>query len=366
MKRKTLVVVIFAMMLILLMAEPVLAQGIIEPTDDTWVDLNDPNTNKDGFGLLIDYSNFPSYVVTRRTYLRFDLSGLTQDIDPNSVLRVRVGGLPFDTTLGLARLRITGDDWNGTDAGLGNETMLIWNNAPSVGTVLDSQSVNPSLILGTDIDFSGSALVAYVNGERTANGGDDIVSFAIEFGCELGGCSPFADSMAFDDREQFYNTGAPPRLIYTDPTAVTLVRFEASPDSNQVRVEWETATELDNLGFNLYRGESATGPWVKLNESFIPAQQPGLITGAVYEWLDEAAPLDTTVFYRLEDVDIRGVSTFHGPVSATPAGPAAIGLRSFGASPHIAPVAVLGVVFFGALLPAARRLRSKRRDSELA
>lgn len=149
----------------------------------------------------------------------------------------------------------------------------------------------------------------------------------------------------------------------SNPTAVTLVRFEALPESSQVHVEWETATELDNLGFNLYRGESATGPWVKLNAALIPAQQPGLVTGAVYEWLDEAVPPDTTVFYRLEDVDIRGVSTFHGPVSVTPAGPAAIGLRSFAASSPMAPVVVLGCIILGAALPAGWSLQRRRRTS---
>ena len=363
MKRKTLAAVIFAVMLALMTTVTVLAEGIIQPIDDTWVDLNDPDASKDGYALLIDYSYFPSYVVTRRTYLRFDLSGLTQDIGSDSVLRFRVGYAPFDTNLGLARLRITGDDWNGTTAGLGDETTLIWNNAPSVTTILDSQHVDPS-IAGADIDFSGSALITYVNEQRSVNGGDNIVSFAIEFSCETGGCSPIgADSMAFDDREQFYSTGGPPQLIYSDPTAVTLVHFEAFPESSQVRVEWETATELDNLGFNLYRGESATGPWVKLNTTIIPAQQPGLVTGAVYEWLDEAVPPDTTVFYRLEDVDIHGVSTFHGPVSAMPAGPAAIGLRSFAASSPMAPVVVLGCIILGAALPAGWSLQRRRRTS---
>jgi len=125
------------------------------------------------------------------------------------------------------------------------------------------------------------------------------------------------------------------------PTAVTLVRFEALPENNQVHVEWETATELDNLGFNLYRGESATGPWVRLNSTIIPAQQPGSITGAVYEWLDEAVPPDTTVFYRLEDVDIRGVSTFHGPVSAFNSGATAVKIIAVKPQSSSLPVALL-------------------------
>lgn len=360
MKKKTSMAVILATTLALLTAVSVLAVGSIEPIDDTWVDLNAPTVNKDSFGLLIDYTSFGSYVVVRRTYLRFDLSGLTQDVDPESLLRLRVALAPVDTSLGLAKLRMTGDDWNGDEEGLGDETTLVWNNAPSVGTLLDIKSVDTNS-LGKDVDFSGPDLVAYINSQRTSNGGDDRVSFAIEFDCTPGGCSGFGDAMAFDDREQFYATGFPPQLIYSDPTAVTLLAFEVTPVNNGLLATWQTATELDNLGFNLYRGESATGPWDKLNSTIIPAQQPGSITGAVYEWLDEDVLPDTTVFYRLEDVDIRGVSTFHGPVSATSTGPAAIGLRSFDASSPVAPEAIFGCVCLSTLLPLVWSMHRRRK-----
>ena len=35
-------------------------------------------------------------------------------------------------------------------------------------------------------------------------------------------------------------------------------------------VEWETGTELDNLGFHLYRGLSMDGPWERLTTDLIP------------------------------------------------------------------------------------------------
>ena len=56
---------------------------------------------------------------------------------------------------------------------------------------------------------------------------------------------------------------------------------------------------------------------MKINDSLIPAQ--GSATqGAAYEFVDKDVKLWKTYFYKLEDIDFNGVSTMHGPVSATP------------------------------------------------
>ena len=81
-----------------------------------------------------------------------------------------------------------------------------------------------------------------------------------------------------------------------------------------VHVEWETATLIDNLGFNLYRADSPGGPYAKLNDALIPSQAPGSPIGAVYVWTDAAVQMGRTYYYRLEDVDIYGTATTHGPV----------------------------------------------------
>jgi len=99
-----------------------------------------------------------------------------------------------------------------------------------------------------------------------------------------------------------------------NPTAVELSRFEGWPEGLAVHVEWETVTELDNLGFNLYRAGTADGPYVKLNEELIPSQAPGSPVGAVYVWLDDGVQAGHTYYYRLEDLDIYGHTTLHGPV----------------------------------------------------
>ncbi|QLQ07981.1 MAG: hypothetical protein HZY76_19625 [Anaerolineae bacterium] len=40
------------------------------------------------------------------------------------------------------------------------------------------------------------------------------------------------------------------------PLAVTLADFYASPATGYVLVGWETASEIGNTGFNLWRGTS--------------------------------------------------------------------------------------------------------------
>ncbi|MGD8623248.1 MAG: hypothetical protein PVJ34_01835 [Anaerolineae bacterium] len=99
------------------------------------------------------------------------------------------------------------------------------------------------------------------------------------------------------------------------PSAVSLSFFGARATSDKVVVKWETASEIDNVGFNLYRSDSLDAAPVKLNAGLIASQAPGSTSGAVYRFFDEDVQIGRTYYYWLEDVDIYGVSTRHGPVS---------------------------------------------------
>jgi hypothetical protein len=106
-------------------------------------------------------------------------------------------------------------------------------------------------------------------------------------------------------------------VVINAPTAVRVVSFIAKAGPDQITVRWETATEVDNLGFDLYRSQMVAGPWVRLNEDLIPSRAPGSPVGAVYTWPDDDVQPGVTYYYKLEDVDIYGQRTAHGPVSAT-------------------------------------------------
>ena len=132
------------------------------------------------------------------------------------------------------------------------------------------------------------------------------------------------------------------------PTAISLASFTITPQDKAVLVTWETASELDNVGFNVYRSESADGPYTQLNDTLIPPQFPGEVMGGTYEWLDTDVQPGVTYYYKLEDIDVQGVSTFHGPAqTALVAAPAATHLYHIDAH---STYRVLALLMLGLLL----------------
>jgi len=141
------------------------------------------------------------------------------------------------------------------------------------------------------------------------------------------------------------NVGLTSNDITVDiPTAVTLAAFDVTPQNDGVLVTWETASELDNVGFNLYRSTAAEGPYTRLNATLIPPQNPGSVLGGYYEWLDTDVQPDGVYFYKLEDLDVKGVSTFHGPAGVAGASaPSAVRLRTLSARATLLPVLLGGL-----------------------
>ncbi len=100
------------------------------------------------------------------------------------------------------------------------------------------------------------------------------------------------------------------------PTAVRLVSFAARGQAGSVLVTWETASEVNNLGFYLYRRPAGTQALTRLNEHLIPSRAPGQGEGTIYSFFDEQAVPGVMYEYILEDVDLNGAHTQHGPVVA--------------------------------------------------
>lgn len=108
------------------------------------------------------------------------------------------------------------------------------------------------------------------------------------------------------------------RLQATAPaTLISLRTFEAKGFWREIILTWETASEIDNAGFNIYRSESAGGEYLKINGALIPAKGSAA-QGAAYKFFDRSVERGKTYYYKLEDIDLNGKSTLHGPVSATP------------------------------------------------
>ena len=155
---------------------------------------------------------------------------------------------------------------------------------------------------------------------------------------------------------------SPFALKVTSPQAITLADFSAAQTGDAVLLTWETNSELDNRGFNLYRGLSPGAPDRQLNETLIPSQGPGSPGGFIYTWEDHADLVSgTTYFYWVEDVDMNGVATRHGPVSVDYNAPTALRLLDAGAATTL-PLA-LPLMGAGLLALAAAVAWRKRRLS---
>lgn len=99
------------------------------------------------------------------------------------------------------------------------------------------------------------------------------------------------------------------------PTAVEFLNAEATQRKNGVTLTWQTANEVDNLGFMIYR-EGAGGGRVQVNKNIITGS--AFVTGREsrgprsYRFYDKDAPAGFVQYY-IEDIDLDGTKTMHGP-----------------------------------------------------
>jgi hypothetical protein len=107
-------------------------------------------------------------------------------------------------------------------------------------------------------------------------------------------------------------------LTACSATAVTLSSFAATAADSAVDLVWETASELSNLGFHVYRATSVSGPFERITDSLVPGLGSSPV-GAGYSYRDAGLVNGTTYFFVLEDVETTGATKRHGPVSASPA-----------------------------------------------
>ena len=96
-------------------------------------------------------------------------------------------------------------------------------------------------------------------------------------------------------------------------TAIDLLSFTADGQNDTVQVAWETASETGNLGFYLYRSDSAAGPFVRITDQLIAGFSLST-EERQYAYADTDVISGQTYYYKLEDLDIHGQRTFHGPV----------------------------------------------------
>ncbi len=99
-------------------------------------------------------------------------------------------------------------------------------------------------------------------------------------------------------------------------TLIELESFQAVAGNGRVTLSWSTKAEIDTAGFHVVRTEKGKSP-VRITPELIAARG-GALAGADYTVCDSDVQNRREYTYRLVDVDVTGVETSHGPVTATP------------------------------------------------
>lgn len=118
-----------------------------------------------------------------------------------------------------------------------------------------------------------------------------------------------------------------------------------------VIVEWETKSEMDTVGFHLYRSEAPDGPYERITQAVIPAS-PDPNSGGTYRYEDKAVVPERTYYYQLEDIESGGTGSRHGPIEVVAGG----GWNPWGLASLAALILAAGV--------SLRRQRPIQRSSE--
>jgi hypothetical protein len=112
------------------------------------------------------------------------------------------------------------------------------------------------------------------------------------------------------------------------PTAIRLISFTGTGYEGGILLKWRTGFEVDNLGYHIYREEGSghirLTPELVAGTALLAGAGTPLTAGHSYQWWDTSFSIDprssildprTGVKYWLEDVDLKGKRTLHGPIT---------------------------------------------------
>ncbi|HEY0432206.1 MAG TPA: hypothetical protein VGC61_10320, partial [Pyrinomonadaceae bacterium] len=124
------------------------------------------------------------------------------------------------------------------------------------------------------------------------------------------------------------------------PTAVKLTSFSGIENNGEVMLQWRTGYEAHNLGYVVYREQSgrrtAITPSLIAGSALLAGRNTQLTSGLNYTWYDQVSSSESgvrsqkgnqqsaisnqksAVTYWLEDVDLNGTRTLHGPIAPLP------------------------------------------------
>ncbi len=102
-------------------------------------------------------------------------------------------------------------------------------------------------------------------------------------------------------------------VSFDNPLPVDLAIFTAVGESGKILLKWETASEVNNLGFDIYRSESESGTYQRINQQIIQGRGNSN-TSNHYEYVDVEVMENMTYFYKLYSRDFDGTIHDYGKI----------------------------------------------------
>ncbi len=175
-------------------------------------------------------------------------------------------------------------------------------------SVTAPSSATPAPVAPDSLYYIGWAGAAYPNAFQVPYGTPDVLPFTLD------------DAVCYMWLERVVPPGGTVSvtqyLLVSNPALnIELTEFMASYilRLNEVKLTWVTASEEDNLGFNIYRSID-NGEYEKINSELIPGAGNSS-TPREYAFMDDGIEKIGLYKYKLEQIDQGGVTQMHGPTT---------------------------------------------------
>jgi hypothetical protein len=178
---------------------------------------------------------------------------------------------------------------------------------------------------GFSLDHAGTVFqfLSY-EGSFTATSGPASGMTSVDIGVsEDGGSTPVGSSLQLMGSGTQYsnftwtgpipNTQGQPNNDQSLP--IELSSFTAIARNGLVVLKWATSSEINNELFEILRSSDQNGSYEQIGEK---AGQGNSTQTINYSFEDKFVANGSTYWYKLVDVDVNGIRTEHGPISATP------------------------------------------------
>ena len=99
-------------------------------------------------------------------------------------------------------------------------------------------------------------------------------------------------------------------VVMSNPNLLDVLR------RTDLTIRWETESELDFVGFNLYRSDQPDGNFEKVNEELIPPAVDPFV-GGEHVFVDEGVIRGQTYYYQLEIILRHGGIITRGPFAVS-------------------------------------------------